>query len=178
MANVLGLFPRSQHSDSSIAAVDHYGDYPAIAAKVASSKSHISSAEAGAASRRRARPCLGTEVDHGRRVPGTAGDQAAGELRITVLVEQRASFLRERFEDGMFADPAKPVGGVAGVGLAAMGDAVPVGRARPFSLVVGLLGGVVAGVPEVVDLEQAGGKAEPRTVRRAGKDRDPGGLGQ
>ena len=95
-----------------------------------------------------------------------------------MLVEQRASRLGERFEDRMLADPAKPVGGVAGVGLAAMGDAVPVGRARAFSLVVGLLGGVMAGVPEVVDLEETGGKAEPGPVRRAGKDRDPGGLGQ
>ena len=70
----------------------------------------------------------------------------------------------------MFTDPAKPVGGVAGVGLAAMGDAVPVGRARSFSLVVGFLGGVVAGVPEVMNLEEARGKAEPRTVRRTGKE--------
>ena len=89
---------------------------------------------------------------------------------------KRASRLGERCEDGMLADPAKPVGGVAGVGLAAMGDAVPVGRERAFAQVVGLLGGVVAGVPEVVDLEQTGGEAEPRAVRRAGKDRDPGRL--
>ena len=64
------------------------------------------------------------------------------------------------------------------VGLAAMGDAVPVGRARSFSLVVGLLRGVVAGIPEVVNLEKTRGEAEPRTVRRTGKDCDPRGLGQ
>ena len=93
-----------------------------------------------------------------------------------MLVEQGTSCLRERFEDRMFADPAKPVRGVARIGLAAMGDAVPVSRELPLSQVVGPLGGVVAGIPEVVDLEETGRKAQPRPVRRAGKDRDPCGL--
>ena len=110
--------------------------------------------------------------------PGITRQQTAGELGITVLFQQRASLLGEQFVAGMFADPAKPVGGVAGIGLAAMGDAVPVGRARSFSLVVGFLGGVVAGVPEVVNLEKTGGEAEPRTVRHPWKDRNPRGLGQ
>ena len=59
-----------------------------------------------------------------------AGINRSASLSNALVVEQGTSFLGERYEDGMLCDPAKPVGGVAGVGLAAMGDAVPVGRER------------------------------------------------
>ena len=78
----------------------------------------------------------------------------------------------------MLPDPTKPVGGIARVGLAAMSDAVPVGGEGTLPQVVGLLGGFVAGVPEIVNLEQAGGQSQPEAVRGAGEEAGPGGLGE
>ena len=70
--------------------------------------------------------------------------------------------------DRVAADPPGPVEGVAGVGLAAVGDQVPVGGGGPLAEVVGLLRGGVAGVPEVEDLEQA------RRQGQAGRLEAPG----
>ena len=91
-----------------------------------------------------------------------SGPRAAGSSGHRRAPRGGAGPLGQRAEDRMPADPAEPVGGVAGIGLAAMGDAVPVGREPPLAQVVGRLGGLVAGVPEIVDLEQAGGQGQPR----------------
>ena len=73
-----------------------------------------------------------------------------------VFSKQRSRGLGEWNEDRMAADPAKPVGGIACIGLTSMRDAMPVCRRVSFSPVVGLLGGVVAGIPEVVHLQEPG----------------------
>ena len=77
------------------------------------------------------------------------------ERRQAFLGEQGPGRLRQRSEHRMPADAAEPVGGVARVGLAPMGDPVPVSGGAPLSPIVGLLGGIVAGVPEVVHLQAA-----------------------
>ena len=86
-----------------------------------------------------------------------------------MLLEDGPRRLGQGAEDRVPADPAEPVGRVAGVGLAAMGDAVPVGGEPVLAEVVGRLGGLVAGVPEVVDLEQGGRERQPRRTARTGQ---------
>src|SRR5271165_3540154 len=78
----------------------------------------------------------------------------------------------------MTADPPEPVGGVAGIRLAAMGNTMPVRRERGLTQVVGLLSGLVALVPEVVNLEQSGGQRQPSRASRRGQEPGQRRLGE
>ena len=125
---------------------------------------------------RRAGSCARAQVDHGRWVPGAAGIRRAVSEASPCSSSRGRAASGQRREERMPADPPEPVGGVARVGLAAMGDAVPVGREIAFAQVVGLLGGLVAGIPEVVDLEQPGRERQPRpAARRPGTPRPRAG---
>ena len=69
----------------------------------------------------------GAEVDHGLGVPGVAAREPRGPAVVAMPFQNWPGRLGKRAEDGMAADPAKPVGGIAGIRLAAVSDAVPVG---------------------------------------------------
>jgi len=73
------------------------------------------------------RPGPGAEVDHGLGVPCVAACEPRGPAVVAMPFQDWPGRLGKRAEDGMAADPAKPVGGIAGIGLATMSDAVPVG---------------------------------------------------
>jgi hypothetical protein len=73
------------------------------------------------------RPGSGAEVDHGLGVPGVAADEPRGPAVVAMKLQDRPGRLGKRAGDGMPADPVEPVGGIAGIGLAAMSNAVPVG---------------------------------------------------
>jgi hypothetical protein len=54
----------------------------------------------------------------------------------------------------MSADAPEPIGRIAGVGLSAMGNPMPVGGELAFAEVIGLLSRLMTGIPRIERLEQ------------------------
>lgn len=97
--------------------------------------------------------------------------ESRGPVVVAVCSQDRAGCLGKKTGNDMSADPAEPVGGIARIGFATMADAVPVGGEPVFTKVIGGLGGLVARIPEVVDLEQARRQGQPGRSAGARQER-------
>ena len=103
---------------------------------------------------------------------GTSMDGVDG---IAVRFEKWFGGIGQGPEKCVESDTPEPVRGIARVGLATVRDPVPVGRDLTLAAVLGLLGGFVAGVPEIVDLKQARGKRKAACFARLRQQLGPGG---
>ena len=83
----------------------------------------------------------------------------------------RGERFEERAEDRMSADAAKPIGSVAGIRLATVGDRVPIGRIAAIAEIVGALRGLMAFFPKIEDLRESGRETKQRNLGRGGEDR-------
>ena len=79
---------------------------------------------------------------------------------------------------GVLTDSAEPVGRIARVGFAAMGDPMPESRYGTLAQVVGLLRRLVTRLPEVVDLKQSRHQGQAGRPWGGGEEYLPGGVGQ